>query len=212
MRYLTSNLYFVAFLIVGISMLLWYYLNDSPKLEKKLILSTFTDIIIRFIGTAFVINLILNIREVISFPYRILIFSSKEIAFSTFVIMIHSTIKYGKKLLNNPEVSWSIGQLFILLGFINHVYLYIQYRNLHSLLFSAFFMGLLILSTVKILRDRIDGLLMLFISAILHFILMGQRPVVYFNFTFYRLPFILIVGLFITIIFILRRNSQSTRN
>ena len=170
------------------------------------------DVAINFIGIAFVINLTLHVQEVINFPYRILIFSSIEIALATFTITIYSTIKYGKKLLKNPQKSWSVGQLFILLGFVNHVYLYIQYRNLRPLIFIAFFMALLVMSTVKSLRNRINGLLMIVISAVVHFILMGKQPIVYFNFTFYRLPLALIVATFVTMLFIQRRNNQSTLN
>lgn len=212
MRYLTSNLYFAGLMILGISMLFWYVLNDTPKSNKKSILSTFMDVAINFIGIAFVINLTLHVQEVINFPYRILIFSSNEIALATFAITIYSTIKYGKKLLNNPQKSWSVGQLFILLGFVNHVYLYIQYRNLRPLIFIAFFMALLVMSTVKSLRNRINGLLMIVISGVVHFILMGKQPIVYFNFTFYRLPLALIVATFVTMLFIQRRNNQSTLN
>ena len=71
MRYLTSNLYFAGLMILGISMLFWYVLNDTPKSNKKSILSTFMDVAINFIGIAFVINLTLHVQEVINFPYRI---------------------------------------------------------------------------------------------------------------------------------------------
>ena len=212
MRYLTSNLYFAAFAILGISMLLWYVLNDSPKTDKKAILSTFTDVTINFVGTVFAINLILNIREVINFPYRILLFSSNVIAMATFAITIYSTIKYGQKLFANPQRAWGVGQLVVLLGFVNHVYLYIRYRNLQSIIFITFFIALLMITTNKPLRTKMDGLLTFFISAVVHLILMGQQPIVYVNFTFYRLPLALIAVTFITLLIHQRRRHQSTLN
>lgn len=212
MRYITSNLYFAAFMILAVGRLLWFVFNDQPKKEKNAILSRFTDLILLFVGLLFGVNMLFHFQEIINFPYRVLLFSSRVIGIATFALTIYSTMKFGRKLLNNPMKALAVSQLLILLGLVNHLYLYVLYRNLRPLLFIAFFIGLLLFTTDQHKSPKVDGLLSIGIVAISHFMLMGNKPIVYFNFTFYPLPLLIISLTLIGILFTQRRNHPSKRN
>lgn len=212
MRFLTSNLFFAAFVILGVGMLLWLVFNDSSKQTKNTILSRFMDLVLIFVGLLFAMNILFHFLEIINDPYRILLFSSDVVALSTLVITIYSTLKYGKKLLKNQEKALGVGQLLILLGLVNHLYLYIIYRDLRSLLFIVFFIGLLGLTTVKHKLPKMDGLVFIALIAMSHLLLMGQQSIVYFNFTFYRMPLLIISITLIGILFVQRRSSLSKLN
>ncbi|HLR91624.1 MAG TPA: hypothetical protein VK048_01020 [Atopostipes sp.] len=112
MRYLTSNLYFASILIIGLGMLLWYFLNESPKKEKQSILSVFIDLIFYFILTLLGLNFLFHFSEVISFPYRILHFSSNVITIATLLILLYSLYKYGTALWEDWNRLNSTVQLF----------------------------------------------------------------------------------------------------
>lgn len=212
MRYLTSNLFFASFVILGIGMLIWYASNESPKEEKKSILSIFTDMIFYFVATTFGLNLIFHLSEIIAFPYRILIFSSTILSAATMLITLYSVWKYGEKLWQKPKKAVSTVQLLLLIGLVNHVYIYLLYRNGQSILFILYFIGLLLFISSEQILKKIDSLLLLTLAGVVHLLLMGNQPIIYFNFTFYTLPLAILLVTLIGTLYIQRRRYQSKQN
>lgn len=212
MRYLLSNLYFMTFVILGVGMFLWSVFNDSSKQVKKSILSHFTDLVLVFIGFLLGINFIFHVHEIIAFPYRILLFSADVIALATLALTIFSIFKYGEKLLLNREKALGVSQLFIILGIVNHLYLYLNYRNIQPLIFLAFHIVLLYLTTIMDRLPKIDSLLLVGLIATSHLLLMGDNPIIYFNFTFYRMSLAILSIVFIGMLYGQRRKIQSKLN
>src|SRR5699024_2246381 len=124
MRYLTSNLFFSSFLIVGVGALIWYLLNESSKKERQSILSVFTDFIFNFVLTLFALNVVLHFKAIIEFPYRVLMFSSSVVFIASLLLTIYSTLKYGEKMWMKPNKSNSIALLFLSIILTKHLYIY----------------------------------------------------------------------------------------
>lgn len=212
MRYLTSNLYFASIVIIGVGMLLWYFLNESPKKEKQSILSVFTDLIFYFLLTLLGLNLLFHFSEVISFPYRILHFSSNIVSIATLLILLYSLYKYGSGLWKDWDKLNSTVQLFLFIGLMNHLYLYFNYRNLQSVLFISYFLVLLLLTSLKKVQKRVDPLLFLIFAGIVHLLLVGNDPVIYFNFAFYPIPLAVMLIALVAGLYYQRRKTQSKLN
>lgn len=209
MRYLTSNLFFSSFLIVGMGALIWYFLNESSKKERQSILSVFTDFIFNFVLTLFALNVVLHFKAIIEFPYRVLMFSSSVVFIASLLLTIYSTLKYGKKMLMKPTKSKSIAQLFLFIGLTNHLYLYVLYGNLQTILFIAYFILLLFLISFTPVFKRVDPLLFILFSMGIHLLLMKNQPIVYLNFTFYTIPLLILTLTLVLILYYQRRKLQS---
>lgn len=212
MRYLTSNMFFNAFVIVGLGTLIWYGFSENSKEEKQSILSVFTDVIFNFVLTLFGANAIFNLNAIMETPYQILIFSSTVVSIATLGITAYNALKYGEKLWRKPPKAISVAQLFLLLGLINHVYFYLLYRNFQTILFIGFFIVLLFLVSFTSLSKKIDPLLFILLSTIIHLVLMRNQPIIYFNFTFYTIPLFIIVLVLVAILYVQRRKLQSIQN
>src|SRR5690625_2521185 len=212
MRYLTSNLFFTAIVIMGIGTLIWYLFTDSPKTERHSILSVVTDLIFYFILTLLGVNVVFHLNEIIETPYRILLFSSNVVSIATLIVAIYSALSYGNKLWENPKKAVSAEQLFLFIGLVNHIYYYLLYRNFQSILFIGFFILLLFLTSSDSILKKIDPLLLISISSAIHFLLMNNQPVIYFNFTFYAVPLLIILFVFVCLLYVLRRKQQSKQN
>ena len=209
MRYLTSNLFFSSFLIVGVGALVWYLLNESSKKERQSILSVFTDFIFNFVLTLFALNVVLHFKAIIEFPYRVLMFSSSVVFIASLLLTIYSTLKYGKKMLMKPTKSKSIAQLFLFIGLTNHLYLYVLYGNLQTILFIAYFILLLFLISFTPVFKRVDPLLFILFSMGIHLLLMKNQLIVYLNFTFYTIPLLILTLTLVLILYYQRRKLQS---
>ena len=209
MRYLTSNLFFSSFLIVGVGALVWYLLNESSKKERQSILSVFTDFVFNFVLTLFALNVVLHFKAIIEFPYRVLMFSSSVVFIAALLLTIYSTLKYGKKMLMKPTKSKSIARLFLFIGLTNHLYLYVLYGNLQTILFIAYFILLLFLISFTPVFKRVDPLLFILFSMGIHLLLMKNQPIVYLNFTFYTIPLLILTLTLVLILYYQRRKLQS---
>lgn len=209
MRYLTSNLFFSSFLIVGVGALVWYLLNESSKKERQSILSVFTDFVFNFVLTLFALNVVLHFKAIIEFPYRVLMFSSSVVFIAALLLTIYSTLKYGKKMLMKPTKSKSIAQLFLFIGLTNHLYLYVLYGNLQTILFIAYFILLLFLISFTPVFKRVDPLLFILFSMGIHLLLMKNQLIVYLNFTFYTIPLLILTLTLVLILYYQRRKLQS---
>lgn len=209
MRYLTSNLFFSSFLIVGVGALIWYLLNESSKKERQSILSVFTDFVFNFVLTLFALNVVLHFKAIIEFPYRVLMFSSSVVFIAALLLTIYSTLKYGKKMLMKPTKSKSIAQLFLFIGLTNHLYLYVLYGNLQTILFIAYFILLLFLISFTPVFKRVDPLLFILFSMGIHLLLMKNQLIVYLNFTFYTIPLLILTLTLVLILYYQRRKLQS---
>lgn len=209
MRYLTSNLFFSSFLIVGVGALVWYLLNESSKKERQSILSVFTDFIFNFVLTLFALNVVLHFKAIIEFPYRVLMFSSSVVFIASLLLTIYSTLKYGEKMWMKPTKSKSIAQLFLFIGLTNHLYLYVLYGNLQTILFIAYFILLLFLISFTPVFKRVDPLLFILFSMGIHLLLMKNQPIVYLNFTFYTIPLLILTLTLVLILYYQRRKLQS---
>ncbi|SHE70979.1 hypothetical protein SAMN02745249_00985 [Atopostipes suicloacalis DSM 15692] len=209
MRYLTSNLFFSSFLIVGVGALIWYLLNESSKKERQSILSVFTDFIFNFVLTLFALNVVLHFKAIIEFPYRVLMFSSSVVFIASLLLTIYSTLKYGEKMWMKPTKSKSIAQLFLFIGLTNHLYLYVLYGNLQTILFIAYFILLLFLISFTPVFKRVDPLLFILFSMGIHLLLMKNQPIVYLNFTFYTIPLLILTLTLVLILYYQRRKLQS---
>ena len=209
MRYLTSNLFFSSYLIVGVGALVWYLLNESSKKERQSILSVFTDFVFNFVLTLFALNVVLHFKAIIEFPYRVLMFSSSVVFIAALLLTIYSTLKYGKKMLMKPTKSKSIAQLFLFIGLTNHLYLYVLYGNLQTILFIAYFILLLFLISFTPVFKRVDPLLFILFSMGIHLLLMKNQLIVYLNFTFYTIPLLILTLTLVLILYYQRRKLQS---
>lgn len=209
MRYLTSNLFFSSFLIVGVGALVWYLLNESSKKERQSILSVFTDFVFNFVLTLFALNVVLHFKAIIEFPYRVLMFSSSVVFIASLLLTIYSTLKYGEKMWMKPTKSKSIAQLFLFIGLTNHLYLYVLYGNLQTILFIAYFILLLFLISFTPVFKRVDPLLFILFSMGIHLLLMKNQPIVYLNFTFYTIPLLILTLTLVLILYYQRRKLQS---
>lgn len=209
MRYLTSNLFFSSFLIVGVGALIWYLLNESSKKERQSILSVFTDFIFNFVLTLFALNVVLHFKAIIEFPYRVLMFSSSVVFIASLLLTIYSTLKYGEKMWMKPTKSKSIAQLFLFIGLTNHLYLYVLYGNLQTIFFIAYFILLLFLISFTPVFKRVDPLLFILFSMGIHLLLMKNQPIVYLNFTFYTIPLLILTLTLVLILYYQRRKLQS---
>lgn len=209
MRYLTSNLFFSSFLIVSVGALIWYLLNESSKKERQSILSVFTDFIFNFVLTLFALNVVLHFKAIIEFPYRVLMFSSSVVFIASLLLTIYSTLKYGEKMWMKPTKSKSIAQLFLFIGLTNHLYLYVLYGNLQTILFIAYFILLLFLISFTPVFKRVDPLLFILFSMGIHLLLMKNQPIVYLNFTFYTIPLLILTLTLVLILYYQRRKLQS---
>lgn len=209
MRYLTSNLFFSSFLIVGVGALIWYLLNESSKKERQSILSVFTDFVFNFVLTLFALNVVLHFKAIIEFPYRVLMFSSSVVFIASLLLTIYSTLKYGEKMWMKPTKSKSIAQLFLFIGLTNHLYLYVLYGNLQTILFIAYFILLLFLISFTPVFKRVDPLLFILFSMGIHLLLMKNQPIVYLNFTFYTIPLLILTLTLVLILYYQRRKLQS---
>ena len=209
MRYLTSNLFFSSFLIVGMGALIWYFLNESSKKERQSILSVFTDFIFNFVLTLFALNVVLHFKAIIEFPYRALMFSSSVVFIAALLLTIYSTLKYGEKMWVKPTKSKNVAQLFLFIGLTNHLYLYVLYGNLQTILFIAYFILLLFLISFTPVFKRVDPLLFILCSMGIHLLLMKNQPIVYLNFTFYTIPLLILTLTLVLILYYQRRKLQS---
>lgn len=212
MRYLTSNLFFNAFVIVGLGTLIWYIFTERPKVEKQSILSVFTDLIFNFVLTLFGVNALFNLNEIIETPYRILIFSSDVVSLATLITAAYGAYKYGEKLWQNSQKAISVAQLFLFLGLVNHVYFYLLYRNFQTILFIAFFIVVLFFVSFTKIFEKIDSLLFILLSTGVHLLLMRNQPIIYFNFTFYTIPLLIIMLVLVGLLFYQRRKLQLKQN
>ena len=211
-RYVTSNLIFSSFIILGVAILTWYGLTEISKEEKRVILSIFTDFIFNFILTLFGLNLIIHFKEVIHFPYRILIFSSNVIFLATFLLVIYEAFKYGKRMWEKPAKTKSTIELFLFIGLMNHIYLYFLYGKLQTILFILYFLLQLFLISFTPIFKKVDPLLFGLLSMGVHLLLMRNRPVIYLNFTFYTLPLFILTLTLVLILYFQRRKLQSKQN
>lgn len=212
MRDILSNPYFMAFVLLGVGNGLWYLLDENKKEVKQSILSIFTDFVFYFILTALGMNVVFHFREMIAMPYRILLLSSNVVALATLLVTIYGAVKYGTKMWQQPHKTKSVAQLFILLALTNHIYLYYLYSTLQTLLFVLFFMAQLAILTFTQPFKKIDPLVFFTGTSLIHFILMGSQPTIYYNFAFYPLPLLGILLTLTVILHIQRRKLQSKPN
>lgn len=209
MRYLMSNLFFSSFAITGIGTFIWYLLNENSKKERQAILIVFTDFIFNFVVILFALNVVFHLKEIIEFPYRVLMFSSRVVFLATLLLTIYSALKYGEKMWIKPAKSKSVTQLFLFIGLTNHIYLYALYGNLQTIFLIAYFILLLFLISFTSVLKKVDPLLFILLSMGLHLLLIKNQPVVYLNFTFYTIPLLILTLTLVLILYYQRRNFQS---
>lgn len=211
MQNITQNLFFHAILILFSGSTLWFFYTDPSKKAKFSILNHFTDLIFYFALAVFGINVVFHFREILAVPYRALIFSADVVALATFILTIYAGIKYGERLWSQADKAKSVVQLFLFLGLVNHSYLYFIYTSMRSILFIGFFILILGLTSNTKLMSKIDPLVLLLGAGLTHALLMGDRAVLYFNFVFYRMPFLIILSSLTLILFLQRRKLQSNQ-
>lgn len=211
MRNITQNLFFHAILILLVGSIAWYFYTDQSKKTKLSILNHFTDLIYYFVWALFGINVIFNLREIIAVPYRAIIFSSDAVAIATFIVTVYAGITYGDRFWARPTQAKSAVQLFLFIGLVNHIYLYFIYSNVRSIFFIGYFILLLGLTSSTRFMRTIDPSFVLLGAGFTHFLLMGAGVVLYLNFAFYPLPFLIIFMTSIVILFLQRRKRLSKR-
>lgn len=195
----------IVVLIVGVSA--WFGLADGEVREKKATLSVFMDTVFYFVILLFGFNAALNLTEVIEVPYRVLLFSSDVVWLATGSIAIYSGVKYGRKLWENPAKAKSVSVLLTLIGLVNHLYLYFLYSSTYALRFVGFYLIILLLLSFTSVAKKIDPLILLLGTGIVHTLLMGGRSVIYFNFAFHSLPMLSIFIVLSGLLFYQRRKS-----
>lgn len=206
---LTQNLFFHAILLLIVGCVLWFFYKDQPKKTKLSILNHFTDLLFYFVAAVFGTNLVLNFREILAVPYRALIFSSNVVAIATFLITVYAGITYGERFWTQGNQAKSTTQLFLFIGLVNHVYLYFIYSSRQSVLFIAFFIVLLVLTSSPNLWYKIDPLLLLLGAGLTHYIFMGEGAMLYLNFAVYRFQFLIHVLTLALILYLQRRKQPS---
>lgn len=212
MRNITSNLYFASFITLAVGIAIWYLQTEIKKENKQIILSIFTDILLQFAFSALGINALLNIQRVIQVPYSVLIFSSDIIFLAALVVVGYNSYKYGKKLWENPKKARSVTELLLLIGLMNHVYLYFLHSAKQSVIFITFYLVLLSLVTFTKITQKIDPLIVLGLGSIVHIILMRGQPIIYFNFAFNPIPLAILGIILIGTLFYYRRTLPSKVN
>lgn len=206
---ITQNLFFHSILILLVGSVAWFFYTDQPKKIKYSILNHFTDLLFYFLLALFGTNFVFNFREIMVVPYQALVFSSNVLAVATIIITVYIGVTYGERFWTQADKMKSAIQLFLFVGLVNHIYLYFIYSRLQSILFIGFYILLLGLTSSLNFMIKIDPLLLLLGAGITHFFLMGDRAVLYFNFAFYRGPFLLILVTLISILYLQRRKLQS---
>lgn len=209
MNTIIANPMFSSIMILIVGSLVWLGLADGEMKEKKAILSIFMDIVFYFVILLFGFNAVLNISEIIEVPYRVLLFSSNVVWLATASVGVYGTIKYGRKLWEKPSQTKSVSVLFLVVGLVNHLYIYFLYSSSYSLRFVGLFAVMLLLISFTRTFKKVNPLLVFLAFGLLHALLMGSRAIIYFNFTFNALP---LAALFIIIsggLFYQRRTSVS---
>lgn len=197
----------IVVLIVG--SLVWLGLADGEMKEKKAILSIFMDVVFYFVILLFGFNTVLNLNEIIQVPYRVLLFSSNIVWLATTAVGVYGVVKYGRQLWKKPAQTKSVSVLFLIIGLINHLYIYFLYSSSYSMRFIGLFVVTLLLISFTRILEKVNPVLFFLAFGLLHALLMGTRAIIYFNFTFNALP---LAALFIILsggLFYQRRTSVS---
>lgn len=211
MRNINQNLFFNAIMILVLGSAIWYFYSEQSKKNKFSILSHFTDLIFYFVVSALTINIVIHFEEIVLMPYRAIIFSSNVIANATFIIIAYAGITFGERLLEKPDKARSTIQLFLFISIVNHIYLYFIYSNIRSILFIGFFTLLLAITSTNYFTSKIDPLIIFLGAGIVHYFLMGDQAVLYFNFAYYKLPFIIYILTLTLILYLKRRKLKSNQ-
>ena len=210
---IVSNPLFQVILLLIATTGIWFVVTNEATAIKKKVLSLASDFLYYFIMTSFVLNLVVNFKEIISEPYRILLVSSKSYWISLLIIMIYLTIRISKKegvscksheKLFNQSLNY-----FFLLGLFNHLFYYYKYRNINSVIFIlAYFL-------LYLLKDRINhqnkNELALFFLALLHALVMYSfsKIIIYYQIVFYPYQIISLLIIASALLFYIRRNFSS---
>ncbi|GAB2486647.1 hypothetical protein GCM10008929_09260 [Alkalibacterium psychrotolerans] len=209
MNTIIANPMFSSIVVLIVGSLVWLGLADGGMKEKKALLSIFMDMVFYFVILLFAFNAVLNLSEIIQVPYRVLLFSSNIVWLATASVGMYGVIKYGKQLWEKPDQTKSVSVLFLIIGLVNHLYVYFLYSSPYSLRFIGLFAVTLILISFTRIHTKVNPLLTFLAFGLLHALLMGSRAIIYFNFTFNALP---LIALFIILsggLFYQRRTSLS---
>lgn len=184
MENIISNPMFSAMVTLFLGIGIWFGLSDESSIVKKSVLSVFMDIVFYFVMILFGLNALFNINEIISVPYRILLFSSPIVWLTALIVLIYGSYLYGEKLWKNKEKAKSTAKLVTTIGLVNHAYMYYRYTSIQSLLLIILFVSMLALLTFTSLTQKVSALIILFSFGALHGLIMSTQAVIYLNFAF----------------------------
>lgn len=191
----------------------WFLATDETSKVKKKVLTFITDGLYYFILITFGLNILVNYKEVVREPYRILLFSSQISWIALVFVMLYLTYREYKKrtLISMQEdklISHTI-DYFLLLGLFNHLFYYYKYKNIHSVIFIlVYFLFYLLRGRIKIHRMNEWTLILL---AVLHGIVMFifGKIILYYQIVFYPYQIISLFIIASLFLYYFRRNVSS---
>lgn len=182
MENIISNPMFSAIVTLFAGIAIWFGLSDEAVRVKKSVVSVFMDTVFYFVMVLFGINAVLNIREIMEVPYRILLFSSTVVWVTTLIVLVYGSYLYGEKLWSAKTKALSAAKLVTTIGLVNHAYMYYRYASANALLLIILFVSVLALLTFTPLTRKVSPVLVVSVVGLLHVLIMGTRSVIYFNF------------------------------
>ena len=208
----SNPLFQVIVLFIGTTGI-WFIATDEPTEIKKMVLSYVSDILYYFILTSFGLNLLINFREIISEPYRILLFSSEIYWIAFIAVMLYLTIQANKKRLSwnklHDQLLDQTLNYFYLLGLFNHLFYYYKYRSINSVIF------ILVYFLFYLIKDRIKhpskNEIALLVIALLHAIIMYSfsKIIIYYQIVFYPYQIISLLIIASGLLYYIRRDFSS---
>lgn len=191
----------------------WFLVTNETTEIKKKVLSFVSDVLYYFILTSFGLNLLLNFREIISEPYRVLLLSSKIYWLAMLCVMVYLTIQAHKKNHYSNKIQKELFNqtlnYFFLLGLFNHLFYYYKYRSINSVIFILVYF-LFYLFDDRIEHSRKNELALLTLS-LLHAIVMYSfsKIIIYYQIVFYPYQIISLLLIASALLYYIRRDLTS---
>lgn len=136
---LFQNPFFQAILLFLASSVTWYFLTDKNKTFKKKIFELMSDGIYYFFLTALGLNVLFNFKEILSNPYRAILFSSMIAWLASILVISFLMIKKRQQIATDQLFVSHLINYFLILGLFNHLFYYYKYQNLFSVLFIVIY-------------------------------------------------------------------------
>lgn len=175
-----SNPVVIPVLLLLLGSAIWWFLATLDKKQKVKMLSKFSDELFRLLALAFISNALFHFSEVMRAPYQALLLTKEAVFVAVIITGIYNLWKQLPKLLVNRALLVALLQLLLLQFSVNHLFYYNLYESPTSVGLAALSLLLLFAVTFITMRTSMLGILLLS-GAIVHFLLMDGKSVLYFG-------------------------------